>query len=165
MEIERKWMVNGWPDIDLTIDSEQEMRQGYLCVSPTVRIREEAKAGGDTSWILCFKKGRGLVKNEIEMPISRKMFDKLEEMIGDPLITKVRRNYHLPEGLTLEVNHVDEGLDSEFWYAEIEFESEEQALSWRARKKELKQYLKDEVTEVDGSSMGAYWIRTRLAGM
>ena len=28
-----------------------------------------------------------------------------------------------------------------------------------------KEYLKDEVTEVDGSSMGAYWIRTRLAGM
>ena len=165
MEIERKWMVNGWPKIELPVESEYRMRQGYLCVAPTVRIREEAKTGGDTSWILCFKKGRGLVRNEIEMPVSRKMFYELEEMIGDPLIEKVRRSYRLPEGLILEVNHVDEGLASEFWYAEIEFESKEQALSWRARKKELKEYLKDEVTEVDGSSMGAYWIRTRLAGM
>ena len=165
MEIERKWMVKGWPVEDYPVDNEKMMRQGYLSVNPTVRIREEAKVGGDTTWILCFKKGKGMVRNEIEMPISRKMFGQLEEMIGDPLIEKVRRSYRLPEGLILEVNHVDEGLDSEFWYAEIEFETESQAKAWHPRSEELKKYLYDEVTEVDGSSMGAYWIRTRLAVM
>ena len=41
MEIERKWMVDGWPEMNLPLLEEQEMRQGYLSVDPTVRIREE----------------------------------------------------------------------------------------------------------------------------
>ena len=40
MEIERKWMVNGWPE-GLPLKEEFAMRQGYISVRPTVRIREE----------------------------------------------------------------------------------------------------------------------------
>ena len=45
MEIERKWMVDRWPDdaSGLTLLDEQYMRQGYISVHPTVRIREEAE--------------------------------------------------------------------------------------------------------------------------
>ena len=32
MEIERKWMVKGWPEIDFPILFEQNMRQGYISV-------------------------------------------------------------------------------------------------------------------------------------
>jgi len=46
-------------------------------------------------------------------------------------LKKERRTYRLPDGLHLEVNHVDEGLPTEFWYAEIEYETEEQALAWK----------------------------------
>ena len=41
MEIERKWMVTGWPE-GLPMEEEFAMRQGYISVRPTVRIREEA---------------------------------------------------------------------------------------------------------------------------
>ena len=47
MEIERKWMVKGWPQ-GLVPEAEYEMEQGYLSVRPTVRIRKEAKTGGET---------------------------------------------------------------------------------------------------------------------
>ena len=47
MEIERKWMVNGWPE-GLALKEEFAMRQGYISVRPTVRIREEALTGGKT---------------------------------------------------------------------------------------------------------------------
>ena len=53
MEIERKWMVNGWPEGEnfpaLPLKEEFAMRQGYISVRPTVRIREEALKGGKTA--------------------------------------------------------------------------------------------------------------------
>ena len=70
MEIERKWMVNGWPEGEnfpaLPLKEEFAMRQGYISVRPTVRIREEALKGGETAYILCFKSGSGLAREEIE---------------------------------------------------------------------------------------------------
>ena len=119
MEIERKWMLKGWPpeELSLPLLYEQSMRQGYISVRPTVRIREEAMTGGSTEYVLCIKSGAGLVRKEIEMDITKDKFAELEDLIGLPLIPKVRRTYGLPDGLKLEVNHVDEGLPTEFWYA------------------------------------------------
>ena len=132
MEIERKWMLNGWPpeELGLPLLYEQSMRQGYISVRPTVRIREEAMTGGNTEYVLCIKSGAGLVRKEIEMDISKDKFLELEDLIGLPLIPKVRRTYGLPDGLKLEVNHVDEGLPTEFWYAEIEYPTAEIARRW-----------------------------------
>ncbi|MDO5455790.1 MAG: hypothetical protein Q4F25_02620 [Eubacteriales bacterium] len=175
MEIERKWLVSDWPPLPLPLLFEQSMRQGYISVHPTVRIREEAIRNGETDYILCFKSsgsGNGadagressLVRKEIEMAVSKDMFMELEDLIGIPLIPKVRRTYALPDGLTLEVNHVDEGLPSEFWYAEVEFESVEQALNWDPAQisEELASYLRDDVTDQPGQTMGAFWSQTRL---
>ena len=116
MEIERKWMVNYWPpeELGFPLLYEQFMRQGYISVRPTVRIREEAMTGGSTEYVLCFKSGAGLVRKEIEMNIPKDKFLELEDLIGLPLIPKLRRTYALPDGLKLEVNNVDEGLPTEF---------------------------------------------------
>ena len=69
MEIERKWMVNGWPEGEnlpaLPLKEEFAMRQGYISVRPTVRIREEALKGGETAYILCFKPASGLEAEDI----------------------------------------------------------------------------------------------------
>ena len=120
MEIERKWMVTGWPE-ELPLVEEFTMRQGYISVHPTVRIREEALTGGKTDYILCFKSAGGLVREEIERSIDKELFEELEQkIIGKPLIQKVRRSYRLSDGRVLEVNHVDEGLPTAFWYAELE---------------------------------------------
>ena len=163
MEIERKWMVGGWPpqELDLPLLYEQYMRQGYISVRPTVRIREEVMAGGSTQFVLCFKKGAGLVRKEIEMDISEEKFRELEDLIGLPLIPKVRRTYQLPDGCRLEVNHVDEGQPTEFWYAEIEYDTVAEARTWDPASCGLKAYLSDDVTDEPGQTMGAYWIATR----
>lgn len=161
LEIERKWLVSGWPAADLPLVMEQSMRQGYVTVEPTVRIREEAVVGGSTEFILCFKSRGQLSRKEIEFPIAEAHFHELEDLIGLPLIPKVRRTYALPGGLQLEVNHVDEGEPTEFWYAEIEFPDEAAALSYDPVADQLGAYLTHEVTNTPSESMGAYWIRTR----
>jgi len=162
MEIERKWMVTGWPQAEYPLLSEQRMRQGYVSVSPTVRIREEAMKDGETEYILCFKSPGGLARKEIEMAVPKDKFLELEDLIGRPLIPKVRRTFLLPDGLKLEVNHVDEGLPTEFWYAEIEYGSIKEAKNWRPADDYLETFLSDEVTLDPSQTMGAYWVRTRL---
>lgn len=163
MEIERKWLVGGWPESPhLPLKEEYAMRQGYISVHPTVRIREEALTGGPTRAILCFKSEGGLAREEIEREIDAALFRELEEkIIAKPLIPKVRRSYALPGGLVLEVNHVDEGQPTEFWYAEVEFATVEAALAWQPAAAGLEAYLTDEVTDQPGQSMGAYWEATR----
>lgn len=164
MEIERKWMVKGWPE-GLPLLETYRMDQGYISVRPTVRIRREALEGGDTELILCFKGAPGadgLSRQEIETKIDEELFGKLEELIGKPLIRKVRRTYLLPDGNQLEVNCVDEGLPSAFWYAEIEYKTEEEARAWNAAGVGLGEYLDDECTGKPGSSMGDYWVQTRM---
>ena len=167
MEIERKWMVQGWPE-GYPLRKEEEMRQGYVSVRPTVRIREEKLLmSGDgapvqDAFILCFKSKGRLSRKEIEFQIEEARFRELEDLIGLPLIPKLRRTYLLPDGHQLEVNHVDEGAPTEFWYAEVEFGSEDEARAFDPASVGLGEYLTDDVTEQPGQSMGAYWAATRL---
>ena len=163
MEIERKWMVTGWP-AGLEQTSVYNMDQGYISVRPTVRIRREALQGGRTALVLCFKGAGGLSREEIETEINAELFAKLEHLIGKPLIHKERRGYRLPGGLTLEVNCVDPDLPTAFWYAEVEYETEAQALAWDPAACGLADYLHDECTGKPGSSMGEYWLKTRPTG-
>ena len=138
------------------------MRQGYISVRPTVRIREEALSGGKTDYVLCFKSAGGLAREEIERSIDKELFDELEtKIIGKPLIPKTRRSYALPDGNVLEVNHVDVGRPTEFWYAEVEYPTVEAARAWQPAACGLADYLHDEVTDQPGQSMGAYWEQTR----
>lgn len=163
MEIERKWMVTGWPQ-GLPLLETYRMDQGYVSVRPTVRIRREALEGGDTSLILCFKGAPsedGISRQEIETPIDGALFEKLEKLIGKPLIKKVRKTYRLPDGKRLEVNCVDEGLPTAFWYAEIEYPTEREAREWKPEEAGLSNYLAEECTGKPGSSMGDYWEETR----
>ena len=129
VEIERKWMVRGWPN-NLELLYVEKMRQGYISTSPTVRIRDE-----DSKYILCFKSKGKLSRKEIEMEIPKDKFDELEDLIGLPLIDKIRKTYLLNDGHHLEVNFVDVNLGD---------------------------YLDDEVTYQKGQSMAAYWIETRV---
>ena len=158
MEIERKWLTRGWPQGDP--DREIEMEQGYISVSPTVRIRSHRETGKADRYVLCFKSKGGLVRQEIETDIDKALFDQLRDFIGKPLVKKVQRRYNLPGGLVLEANQVDPGQPTGFFYAEVEFASEADALAWQPVQG-LAGYLQNEVTDQPGESMGAYWLRTR----
>lgn len=160
MEIERKWLTDGWPQ-GLEEQRRILMRQGYITTRPTVRIRSEA-SGDVTEYVLCFKGAAGpdgLAREEIETNIDPELFAKLEAFVGRPLIEKEQRRYALPGGLTLEVNQVDRGQPGEFFYAEVEYPTKEAALAWQPG--ELGEYLSDEVTGKPGQSMAAYWTETR----
>ena len=160
MEIERKWLVDGWPQ-GLAEQKTIRMRQGYIALRPTVRIRSEA-CGGTVEHILCFK-GKagpdGLAREEIETAIDPALFARLEGLIGRPLVEKEQRRYPLAGGLVLEVNQVDSGRDTGFFYAEVEFSSIEAARAWQPG--ELAGYLGREVTAEPGRSMADYWRTTR----
>ena len=70
MEIERKWLVAGWPEGAVPSHT-YRMDQGYIALSPTVRIRREAE-GGVVRHVLCFKgkaDAAGLAREEIETEI------------------------------------------------------------------------------------------------
>lgn len=160
MEIERKWLTDGWPQ-GMEEQRRILMRQGYITTRPTVRIRSE-ESGDVTEYVLCFKGAAGpdgLAREEIETNIDPELFAKLEAFVGRPLIEKEQRRYALPGGLTLEVNQVDRGQPGEFFYAEVEFPTREAALAWQPG--ELREYLSDEVTGKPGQSMAAYWTETR----
>lgn len=158
MEIERRWLVENWPD--LTHDSVVEMDQGYFAVRPAIRIRREAVVGGVTAYVLCFKGKGSLVREEIELELTPDHYQRLKAMLNKPMIQKEQRRYPLPGGLTLEVNSVDPQLDTGFFYAEVEFPSEDEARTWTPTE-ELTAYLSHEVTGQPGESMAAYWERTR----
>ena len=174
MEIERKWMVTNWPDEkSFPLTETYQMDQGYISVRPTVRIRREALQGGRTALVLCFKGAGTLSREEIETEIDADLFARLEHLIGKPLIKKERRSYRLPDGLSLRAGQsmlftvngrVSPGLPTAFWYAEVEYKTEAQALAWDPAAVGLGDYLSDECTGKPGSSMGDYWQQTRLGG-
>ena len=89
VEIERKWMVSGWPEhceddmpdgaIRLPLLLTLDMAQGYVTTKPTVRIRSgkvlfsaDGVPEGEEKYILCFKsKSRdgGLSRKALEFAI------------------------------------------------------------------------------------------------
>lgn len=169
VEIERKWIVKGWPEKQLPQLFTEIMRQGYISVHPTVRIREEnTVASMDDKhpckdiFVLCFKSSGRLSRKEIEIEVSREKFNQLEDLMGLPLIRKQRTTYLLADGHHLEVNYVDEGLPSAFFYAEIEFASEEEANAFQPESVGLEEYLCHDVTYQKGQSMAAHWQSTRV---
>lgn len=166
MEIERKWNVSGWPEdfgvSELKPAHIYQMEQGYIALDPTVRIRKEDLIGGKTDYILCFKGHGGLSREEIELSIDPSIYRQLKALIEKPMILKERRDYPLSNGLTLEVSHVDAGQPTSFYYAEIEYPTEEEALAWKPDSDAFSAYLSDDVTGKKGSSMGDYWRATRL---
>ena len=158
MEIERRWLVDGWPE---GAPAEVwHMEQGYFAVRPAVRIRREARVGGPVQYVLCFKGRGGLAREEIELPVEEKDYARLITLLSGPMIQKEQRRYPLPGGLTLEVSSVDPALDSGFFYAEVEFPDEDAARAW-APPEPWAAYLSRETTGQPGESMAAYWARTR----
>lgn len=149
VEIERKWLLEGWPPLGAP-EAVLWMEQGYLSFEPAVRIRREATQGGETQYRLAVKGGEGLVRTEVELPLSEAQYTALRPLAGT-MAHKEQRRHRLPGGELLEVNLVDEGEPGAFWYAEVEFESEAAAQAFTPPA-----WLTREVTSQPGHSMAAY---------
>ena len=96
------------------------------------------------------------MRREVRIDLSREQFDALAELIPQPFISKDYRVYRLPGGLELECSLVDEGTDTAFLYAEIEFPSVEAAKAFPPLP-----LFKQEVTENPAYRMNRYWKETR----
>ena len=156
MEIERRWLMDGFlpegaPGVQPLCEIEKA--QGYLCCAPVVRIRSEyTPAEQKREYILCVKGKGGMVRTEIETPLSAETFEELRQFIGVPLITKRTRVYRLADGYELECSLVDEGQPTAFYYAEVEFKTRQEAESWAAPA-----FLGEEKTGDPVFSMSRYW--------
>ena len=123
MEIERKYLIENIP-FSLDQFPSRRIRQAYICTDPVIRVRQK-----DDEYILTVK-GRGmLVREEVEMPLSKNSFDSLYDKKEGIAISKTR--YLIPEdhGYTIELDVFDQPYEG-FIMAEVEFPGEEEALSY-----------------------------------
>ncbi|MDL2254268.1 hypothetical protein LJC49_09435 [Ruminococcaceae bacterium OttesenSCG-928-I18] len=148
VEIERKWLMEGYPPLAAKAELIQE--QGYLSFSPAVRIRKVV-AGAGTSYLLTLKGKGGMARTEVELPLNEAQFEALRGLLQSPMVQKKMRTYTLPDGHTLECSCVDEGQPESFYYAEVEFDSEEEALRFLPPP-----FLGTEVTKEPEYTMAAY---------
>ena len=156
MEIERKWLISGFPE-GLPELERAHAEQSYLCTAPVVRVRKKWNASG-CSYVLCFKGKGTLAREEIELMLDAGTYERIRALAGADPIRKDYRVYALEGGLRLECSRVDEGAPEEFYYAEVEFPTVEEALAFAPPA-----FLGREVTEESGWGMAAYWARTRAA--
>lgn len=156
-EIERKFLIDSFPT-DLPLKEHFQVYQAYLSINPEVRLRRNAVDGQDIAYFLAIKSSGELVRQEIELSISKEHFDALAQMVTQPFILKDFCIYQLPNGLELECSHVDEGRATEFMYAEVEFPNVEAAQSFIP----LPNFTED-VTKNPAYKMKNYWRWTRLA--
>ena len=123
-EIERKFLVSALPK-NLDSYPYHEIEQGYLCTEPVVRIRRQ----DDAYYLTCKSKGL-MVREEYTFPLDESSYAHLKAKIDGRLISK--RRYLMPYGTyTIELDlftSPDPGLK----LAEVEFPSEEAALSFQA---------------------------------
>ncbi len=148
MEIERKFQISGFPDREP--DYRREIFQGYLCTDPEVRIRESRNPDtGESSYMLCIKSLGDLARHEVETGLTAEQYAELKGMLKKPLIHKEWRGYRLAGDLLLECSLVDGGV---FAYAEVEFPTEEAALSWTPL-----DFLGREMTYQSNFRMRTYW--------
>lgn len=120
MEIERKYLIKDLPD---NIDSYpfHTIEQGYLCISPVVRIRRQ-----DDDYILTYK-GKGMmVREEYNLPLTKEAYEHLKPKIDGLLISKRRYVIPLEDNLNIELDIFDEPL-APLILAEVEFPTEEMA--------------------------------------
>lgn len=157
MEIERRFIVSAFPQ-DLEILRKAEVKQGYISTGePEARIRW-TKDEHKTTYKLAFKTDGSLAREEVEFDISEENYAELKRLLKGEMITKDYRAYALPNDYRLEVCKVDEGMPTEYMYAEVEFESVEEAMAFDVANIP---YFVKEVTEDRSYNMKKYWDRTR----
>lgn len=152
MEIERKYLIDKFPD-GLPLLEECTMYQGYVSVEPAVRIRKKVYDGG-VSYKMTIKSAGELAREEIEFPITKKVFEELKRVFCPVMIEKIKKNYSLPGGLTLECSLVDKDTEFRFMYAEVEFKTTEEAESFAAPA-----FLGKEITYDNSYKMNNYWAK------
>ncbi|MBQ8627011.1 MAG: adenylate cyclase [Agathobacter sp.] len=167
LEIERKFIMTGFPEELLSAEEykslglwqlrEVDIEQGYISIEPEVRLHGARDTlTQEENFRLTLKGDGDLARTELITDVSHEFFRDAKQMLHGEMIKKLYRKYQYGE-LLLEVCQVDAGTEHEFYYGEIEFNSEEEAKAFVAPA-----WLGEEVTYDDKYKMKNYWKRTRL---
>ena len=123
MEIERKYLID---EKNLPADLEScrsvLIEQGYLCRKPVVRIRRQ-----DDDYILTYKSGGLMAREEYNLPLSREGYEHLRPKADGNIISKKR--YLIPitdTALKVELDIFDAPF-APLMIAEVEFPDVETA--------------------------------------
>lgn len=124
MEIERKYLVNSLP-VDLDTYPHVEIEQGYLCTSPTLRIRRM----GDFFILTVKEKVRSatsaIVNREEEFAMSPDSYARLKGKCDGNMVEKTR--YRIPVGEYTAELDIFHGRHEGLRLVEVEFPSVEAA--------------------------------------
>jgi CYTH domain-containing protein len=121
VEVERKWLIAGVDSLPAEVLATQaaEIEQGYLTIGADgSETRVRRKAGRCT---LTVKSGRGLVRNEAEVPRTAEQFEVLWPATEHARVHKQRRAVPGEGGVTIEVDVYSDQLDG-LVVAEVEFD-------------------------------------------
>lgn len=123
MEIERKFTIKTLPDLSLY--KYKCLEQGYLNTNPVVRVRKE-----DDEYYMTYK-GKGfLEREEYNLPLNKEAYEHLVKKADGRIIKKKR--YLIPYlKYTIELDVFEGDLEG-LIFAEVEFESKEEALSFES---------------------------------
>jgi len=84
-EIERKFLLERLPE-GLSIETEDAIDQGYLAIGDDqVRLRKR----GDRH-LITVKRGRGMVRDEVEVPLAQESFEQLWPLTEGRRLQKMR---------------------------------------------------------------------------
>ena len=127
MEIERKFLITS-PEqfpFDPKEFSSRQIEQGYLCISPVVRIRRD-----NDDYFLTYKSKGLMVREEYNLPLTAEAYAHLRAKADGRIITKTRYVIPLENGLTLELDIFHSDL-APLILAEIEFPDEQSARAYQ----------------------------------
>lgn len=162
-EIERKFLMTGFLNkSDFNKIIEGFYKQFYLSISPEVRFREDSQLFDKkldfwtTSYLQEIKSSGNLSRREIPIGINSEQYEEVLKIVNKSPIHKYYKIYKFGNR-NFAVCHVD----NEWFYGEIEFDTEEEANAWVIPEK-LKPYITKEVTYDPNYKMKNYWKRTRL---
>ncbi len=116
MEIERKFLGKDFP-FELDDFPCLNITQSYISTSPTIRLRKS-----NEDFILTVKGSGIIAREEYELPITEKQYNKLLKKVETPSVIKKRYLVPLKKGLTAEID-IYEGHLQGLKTIEVEFES------------------------------------------
>ena len=126
MEIERKWVVGGLPEV--TPGEPDKILQGYIAVDKDIEVRARKSMGICTMTV---KKGTGLVREEIEVEIPDKQFQRLWRMTDGRRLTKYRINVPVADGAQAMTIDIYAGDLNNLKILEVEFPSVAEASAFK----------------------------------
>jgi len=133
LEVERKFLLGAYPDDriaggSLAVEKVYLIDQTYLALSDgeELRVRRLKDAlTGEAEYVLTYKSGFGLVRQEVEQPISGKLYEELMSKVRLTPLIKERTIARTAEGITVEIDRYSQ---FSLIVVEVEFASEEEAI-------------------------------------